>query len=262
MDLQLKNKIAIISGASKGIGAATALELAKEGTHLVLIARNKDALEKIANDLKSSYPVKVLPITADIKNFQNCKNIIESSIKLFGKVDILINSVGASQGGIFWEISDDVWKESFELKVMGTIKMMRAVIPSMIEKKSGRIVNVIGNTGKQPSSKLLPGSSANAALLTIIKGLSEDLAPHGIKINALNPGPTKTERWVNLMENLSDSSDKSVKEIENEFIKDIPIGKLAEPNEIAKLVMFLASDIASNMTGTCITADGGWTKGI
>ena len=132
----------------------------------------------------------------------------------------------------------------------------------MIEKKYGRIVNVIGNTGKQPSSKLLPGSSANAALLTIIKGLSEDLAPHGIKINALNPGPTKTERWVNLMENLSDSSDKSVKEIENEFIKDIPIGKLAEPNEIAKLVIFLASDIASNMTGTCITADGGWTKGI
>ena len=262
MELNLKDKTAIIAGASKGIGASTAFELAKEGCNIVLVARNKEKLEQLERKIYSKYQVKILSIATDIRDISNCEIVNQTSISSFSKIDILINSVGASQGGIFWEIDDHIWEESFDLKVLGTIKMIKAVLPDMIKRKSGRIVNIIGNTGKQPSPRLLPGSSANAALLTINKGLGEELAPHGIVVNAINPGPTKTERWVKLMEKLSKDTNRRIEEIENDFIKDIPLNKLAKPEDIAKIVIFLASDAAANMTGTCITADGGWTKGI
>ncbi|MAI06857.1 MAG: hypothetical protein CBC47_06935 [Alphaproteobacteria bacterium TMED87] len=262
MELNLKHKTAIVAGASKGIGASTAIELAKEGCNIVLVARNKEKLQQLEEKISSQYQVKTLSIATDIKDFKNCKLINQMSIASFSKVDILVNSAGASQGGIFWEIDDHIWEESFELKVLGTIKMIKAVLPDMIKHKSGRIVNIIGNTGKQPSPRLLPGSSANAALLTINKGLGEELAPHGIVVNAINPGPTKTERWITLMEKLSKDTKRKIEDIENDFIKDIPLNKLANPEDIAKIVIFLASNAAANMTGTCITADGGWTKGI
>jgi NAD(P)-dependent dehydrogenase (short-subunit alcohol dehydrogenase family) len=173
-----------------------------------------------------------------------------------------VNSAGASQGGVFWEIPEEVWQDSMELKVMGTIRMMRAVIPHMIENQSGRIVNIVGNTGLQPAPRLLPGSSANAALLAITKGLAEDLAPHNVIVNALNPGPTRTERWTTLMGKLSESGGRSVADIEQDYKDQIPMNRLAEPDEIGRLAAFLASERAANMTGACLTADGGWTKGI
>ena len=140
--------------------------------------------------------------------------------------------------------------------------MMRAVIPVMMDHGGGRIVNIVGNTGMQPSPRLLPGASANAALLAITRGLAEDVAPHNIVINALNPGPTRTERWTTLMGRLADSSGRSVSEVEHDYTDQIPMDRLAEPEEIGRLAAFLASERAANMTGACLTADGGWTKGI
>lgn len=262
MDLHLKNKVALITGASRGLGAATAAALAEEGAHLVLSARDRTALEHQAKELTGTHGVRVITVSADLTEADSCATVVQQTLDEFGKIDVLVNSAGASQGGVFWEIPDQVWQDSMELKVMGTIRMTRAVIPSMLERKYGRIVNIVGNTGLQPSPRLLPGASANAALLAITRGLGEELAPHNIVVNALNPGPTRTERWTTLMGNLAKSSGRSVPEVEADYKDQIPMNRLGEPEEIGRLAAFLASDLAANMTGASVTADGGWTKGL
>ncbi|MBL8643182.1 MAG: SDR family oxidoreductase [Rhodospirillaceae bacterium] len=254
--------MALVTGASRGMGAASARKLAAEGVKLVLAARNTNDLNKLAGDLYTAHGAESLVLPVDLTQENSAEGAVAEAIRTFGRIDILINSAGASQGGLFWEIPDRVWQESFELKVMGTIRMMRAVIPGMIAQKYGRIVNVVGNTGLQPSPRLLPGSAANAALLAITRGLGEELAPHGVVVNALNPGPTRTERWTTLMNRLAQSSQRTVAEVEKDYTSQIPLGKLAEPEDIAGLIVFLASDRAANLIGASLTADGGWTKGL
>lgn len=262
MDMLLKNKVALITGASRGLGAATAMAIAEEGASLALSARDAAALETQADKIASKTGVKVISIPADLTGPDAAASIAQKTMDALGHVDVLVNSAGASQGGLFWELEDQVWYDSLELKMMGTVRMMRAVIPHMIEGGGGRIVNIVGNTGMQPSPRLLPGSSANAALLAITRGLAEELAPHNIVINALNPGPTRTKRWSNLMEKLAESGGRTVADVEGDYTAQIPLDRLAEPEEIGRLAAFLASDRAANMTGACLTADGGWTKGI
>jgi NAD(P)-dependent dehydrogenase (short-subunit alcohol dehydrogenase family) len=262
MDLDLKGKVALITGASRGLGAASARLLAAEGARLALAARTERELTALAAELRGAHDAEVAPIVSDLTQPEAAEAACAQASAAFGRIDILINCAGASQGGLFWEIPDRIWQESFELKVMGTIRMMRAVIPGMIAQRYGRIVNVVGNTGLQPSPRLIPGSAANAALLAVTRGVAEDLAPYNIVANAVNPGPTRTERWVTLMNRLSQSSGRSVADIESDYTRQIPRGALAAPDEIAGLIVFMASDRAANMTGTAITADGGWNRGL
>lgn len=252
----------MITGGSRGLGAASAKLLAAEGAKIALAARSAGDMAKIAEHLHAAHDTETLVVPCDLTQSESTEKVVDEVVKAFGTIDVLINSAGASQGGLFWEISDKVWAESFELKVMGAIRMMRAVIPVMLKNKYGRIVNIVGNTGQQPSPRLLPGSAANAALLAITRGVGEELAAHNIVANAVNPGPTRTERWVTLMNRLSQSSGRSVAEVESDYTRQIPLGRLAEPDHIAGLIVFLASDRAANMVGTSITADGGWNRGI
>jgi 3-oxoacyl-[acyl-carrier protein] reductase len=227
MDFKLKGKTAIISGGNKGLGAASA-----------------DAL---AGDLTARE-------TADL--------VARSALQRFGRIDILVNSAGSSQGGVFWEMPDSAWEDSLALKFMGTIRMMRAVIPAMREQQNGRIITIAGNLGKQPNPRLLPGAAANAGLLAVTTGLAQEVAADGIIVLAINPGPTRTERWNTLMENLAAQRKTSVETIEAGFMEEIPMNRLGEPEEIGRIVAFMASDLAANMTGTSLTADGGWIKGL
>jgi NAD(P)-dependent dehydrogenase (short-subunit alcohol dehydrogenase family) len=236
--------------------------LAAEGAKLVLAARSRADLDKLAGELSAAHGTRSAVMPLDLTHETSADDVVAETLKTFGRIDILINSAGASQGGLFWELADRVWQESFDLKVMGTIRMMRAVLPAMIAQKYGRIVNIVGNTGLQPSPRLLPGAAANAALLAITRGVGEEAAPHGVAVNAINPGPTRTERWTTLMNRLAQSSGRSIAEVEKDYTSQIPLGRLAEPDDIASLIVFLASDRAANMIGTAITADGGWTQGI
>ena len=219
-------------------------------------------MAKIADQLHEAYGTETLVVPVDLTVAESTENVVAEVVKTFGTVAVLINSAGASQGGLFWEIPDRVWAESFELKVMGSIRMMRAVIPVMLKNKYGRIVNIVGNTGQQPSPRLLPGSVANAAMLAVTRGLGEELAPHNVIVNAINPGPTRTERWVTLMNRLAQGSGRTVAEVESDYTKQIPLARLAEPDDIAAMIVFLASDRAANLVGTSLTADGGWNRGI
>ncbi|MDX2223244.1 MAG: SDR family oxidoreductase [Rhodospirillaceae bacterium] len=260
--MRLKDRVVLITGASRGLGAASARLLAAEGAKLALTARNGADLGKLVDEVGAAHGTEALALPLDLTDPVAAETAVTRTIATFGRLDVLINSAGASQGGLFWEIADQVWAESFELKVMGAIRAMRAAIPAMIAQKYGRIVNIVGNTGLQPSPRLLPGSAANAALLAITRGLGEELAPHNVVVNAVNPGPTRTERWTTLMNRLAQSSGRTVADVESDYTRQIPLGRLAAPDEIAGLIVFLASDRAANLVGASLTADGGWSKGI
>lgn len=262
MDLELKGRAAVVTGGNKGLGAASARLLAAEGARLMLTGRNEPDLEAAARDMQGAGAAEVATIAADLTAPDAADRVAAAALEAFGRIDILINCAGASQGGVFWEIPDQVWEDSLALKFMGTVRMIRAVIPAMRAQGYGRIVTVAGNTGRQPNSRMLPGAAANAALLAVTKGLADEVAADGIAVNAVNPGPTRTERWNTLMKNLAKQSGSTVAEVEAGFMKDIPMDRLAEPEEIARTIVYLASDAAANITGTSVTADGGWTKAL
>jgi 3-oxoacyl-[acyl-carrier protein] reductase len=254
--------VALVSGASKGIGRAVALALAEEGVHLGLNARGRELLERLAGEIGRRYDVTALPVLGDMSKPDDVRAFVRQSIERFGRIDILVNSAGSSQGGVFWELPDQVWQDSWGLKLFGYVRLMREVIPHMIRQGGGRIVNVVGNSGKQPIQTMLPGGSANAALLAITKGVADSVARHNIVVNAVNPGPIRTERWDGLMERLGQGLGVTAADYEAAFIRDIPLGRIGRPEEMADLIVFLASERASFLTGASITADGGMTRGM
>ena len=198
----------------------------------------------------------------DMSKPDDIARVIAGASEALGPIDILINNAGSSPAGRIQDLDDETWVAAFGLKFMGYMRCARAVLPEMRARRWGRIVNVIGNNGKQPSPRLLPGSAANAALLAVTKGLADEVAGDGIVVNAVNPGPTRTERWNTLMTNLAAASGRGVDEVERDLTNQIPMDRVGAPEEIAGIIAFLASDAAANMTGTSITADGGWTKAL
>ena len=262
MDMNLQEKVAIITGGNKGLGAASAALLAEEGARLLITARNEKHLAETVARIRRDHDGVVETLSADLTEPDSADQIAQAALDAFGRIDILVNCAGASQGGVFWEIPDKIWQDSLDLKFLGTIRMIRAVIPQMRKQKYGRIVIVAGNAGKQPGARMLPGSAANAALLAVTTGLAQEVAADNIVVNAVNPGPSRTERLNTLMKNMASNSDTTVEDVEQGFMAGIPMNRLGEPEEIARLIAFLASDAAANMTGTSITADGGSTKAL
>lgn len=262
MDLRLRGKVAVISGASKGLGKAIAFGLAEEGVNLALNARGADLLGKVAEEVSGRHGVETLAVPGDMSQLADVQAFVRKTLDRYGRIDILVNCAGSSQGGIFWEAPDQVWLDSWGLKLFGYVRLMREVMPHMIRQGSGRIVNIVGNSGKQPIPTMLPGGSANAALLTVTKGVADAVAKHNIVVTAINPGPIRTERWDGLMERLGQAVGKTAAEYERSFVEQIPLGRIGRPEEIADLAVFLASERASFLTGISVTADGGMTRAM
>ncbi len=262
MDLNLEGKVGLITGGSQGLGAATARVFAAEGARLVLSARSKDRLRATADELHADFGAEVVTAPQDLTLPDGADNVAAAALDACGRIDILVNSAGSAQGGVFWEIPDQVWYQSMALKFFATVRMIRAVLPTMRAQKYGRIVTIAGNSGRQPHPLMLPGAAANVALLAVTSGLAGEVAAEGIVINAVNPGPTFTPRWTALLDQMARKSGRSVDDVRAEIEKGIPIQRFGEPEEIARIIAFLASDCATNITGTSITADGGSTKAL
>lgn len=262
MDLQLNEKVALITGATGGLGAACARELASEGARLFLCARTESDLEDLVAELGKAGCDGVRWLAADLTSSEAAGEVAASAEQAFGRVDVLVNCAGASAGGLFWELPDSAWEDSMALKFMATIRMIRAVLPGMIERRYGRIVTLVGNSGREPDPRMLPGAAANAGLLAVTTGLAREVAEHGVVINAVNPGPTRTGRWEGMMESFAARSGKTPEEEERSFLNAIPQKRLGTTGEIARLVAFLASDAAPHVTGRSITADGGAARAI
>ena len=264
MNFTLRDKIAIITGGSAGIGLACAKTLFAEGANVVIAAHEgvDAAAESILQVKGEESKARVIASECDLSRADAAKEVVKLAVDSFGKVDILVNCAGAARAGAFLELTDQDFLDAWNLKLLGYIRMIRAVVPHMIEQKDGRIINIVGAAAKTPPATFLTGSTTNAALINFTKGISKELALHNIRINAISPSPTETERARHLAEQTAKAKGTSVEEVIAESTKSIPIGRMIKPSEIAALAAFLLSDLAASITGAEVFIDGGYTPGI
>jgi 3-oxoacyl-[acyl-carrier protein] reductase len=256
MDLELEDRVIIVTGASRGIGAAAARALSAEGARLTLVSRNAQALDS----LKETLPTDSLVIACNMNEEDSAARIVEGCRRHFGRIDGLVNCAGATSGGDPLTLAESAWRSSFELKFFSTLRLITAVLPVMREQRRGVVVTVGGNIGRQPNMYMLPGSAVGAALHAINKGLADAAAADGIRFHILNPGPTRTERLVGYAAMLAKQSSITVEQAEQQLVKDAPQHRIAEPEEMAALIAWMLSDRFAAATGNSVTADGGWVK--
>jgi NAD(P)-dependent dehydrogenase (short-subunit alcohol dehydrogenase family) len=257
MELDLEAKRAIVTGASKGIGAAVAQEYAREGARVALIARDEGSLRAVA---AACGPATVV-MPADLSRADELSRAFAACIDQLGGVDILVNNAGSSPNGSIEQITDEQWEESFQLKLMGYVRGMRAVIPSMRAQRDGRIVNIGGVAGVHASAGYVL-AAYNAALVHVTRSTAEHVGPDGITVTTLHPGPTLTDRLRTMLNAAAEARGVSVEEFGQQVVaQGLPLRRLGTPEEIAKMIVFLTSDVARWMTGSGVLVDGGAAKG-
>ena len=262
MELGLRGKTAVVTGASKGIGLAIARALAAEGVDLAIAARSADALERHSRELADAHGVRCEPYPADLGTSEGVTGLASFALSRLGRVDILVNNAGAIPGGTLLGLNEEVWRNAYELKLWGYVRLAKALAPHMIERGSGTILNIIGNAGRQPSAGYIAGGIANAGLMNFTKGLADDLGPKGIRVNAINPGPIRTDRIRELNEQRAKDSGLSIAEIEAAQGRSLPLRRIGDPEEVATAAVFLVSDAASYIHGVILPVEGGGTVGI
>jgi NAD(P)-dependent dehydrogenase (short-subunit alcohol dehydrogenase family) len=257
MELGLTGKRAIVTGASKGIGAAVACQYAQEGARVALIARDEARLRDVASSCGSS----TVLVAADLARGEELTRAFDYCIEQLGGVDILVNNAGSSPNGTIEQITDEQWDESFQLKLMGYVRGMRAVIPSMRAQRYGRIVNIGGVAGVHASAGYVL-AAYNAALVHITRSTAEHLGPDGITVTTLHPGPTLTDRLRTMLSSGAAARGVTVEEFGEQVVaQGLPLRRLGTPDEMAKMIVFLTSDAAAWMTGSGVLVDGGAAKG-
>lgn len=261
MDLGLTGKVAIVTGASEGLGYSVARQLLEEGARVAICSRRPDAIADAATTLGRETGGEVVGIAADMSNLEDIRRFVAEVDRRFGRIDRLVNNAGASIFASFFDIPDENWTNDITLKLIGYVRMCREVIPVMRRGGGGRIVNVAGNAGKQPLTYHMPGAAANAGILNMTKSLSEQVAPE-IIVNAVAPGPIETARMHKTFVRLATEWDCSLDEARKRYSADLPLKYIPGPDEIAHSILFLLSDKAGYITGTNLTIDGGITKGI
>ena len=252
MDLELKGKIAVVTGGSDGIGRATALRLAQEGADVAVCARRQEPLDQTAAELRKA-GAQVLAVSADMSKKADIDRFIKAVIERFGRIDILVNNAGTSARGKFLEIEDDAWSADLELKVFGAIRCTRIAVPHMKKQGGGRIINITISSAKQPGAESYPTSVSRAAGLALTKALSKEYAASNILVNTVCIGKIKSGQHVRRYTR----DGVNAEDYYRQTAKDIPLGRVGEAEEVANVIAFLASDAASYVTGTSVNLDGG-----
>lgn len=244
MDLQLKGRTALVTGASMGIGRAIAVRLAAEGTRLAIAARRKDLLEQVADGIEKAGGTRPAIVVADVMQPESPQRICDEAGRALGKIEILVNSAGGSRP-INWQAPDQVWDEALMLNFTRLRQLTHATLPGMIAHKWGRIINI---TGKSEPERINASFAAKAAVHAWAKGLSREVGRHGITVNSIAPGRIISEQILRLY------PEKDRREFAE---REIPVGEYGQPEDLAVLAAFLASPLARYMTGTVIPVDGG-----
>ncbi len=262
MNLGLKDKVAIVTASSKGIGQAIAEALISEEAKVVICSRSKDDLMKTAADIKSKLGVEPVWSVCDLNKTKDIETTVEAARIEYGKIDILVNNCGGPTAGLFSEISESEWQDAFEQVLMSAVRLSRLVLPDMLSKEWGRIINITSVSAKQPIDNLILSNSLRAGLVGFAKSLSNEVAKYNITVNNIAPGFTLTHRLYDLAVHKAKQVGKSHEEIISDMAKEVPMNRLGLPEEIASVVTFLASQKASYLTGNTIHVDGGYVKGI
>jgi 3-oxoacyl-[acyl-carrier protein] reductase len=259
MDLGLRDRACIVTGASRGIGRATAVGLGAEGAAVLLVGRREEALtetSRACNDAGGRAGTLALDITAEDAG----ERLLEACLERFDRVDALVNNAGTSSVRPLEELREKEWQSQWELNVMGPMRLMRAVAPAMAERGWGRIVNVSSSSGKRPSQTNVAYSVTKAAELSLSRAFADAYASRGVLVNAVAPGPVGSELWLapgGLADQTAEARGVSREEALDSAAARVPIGRLGEEREIANVIVFLCSEAASNVTGAAWSVDGG-----
>jgi NAD(P)-dependent dehydrogenase (short-subunit alcohol dehydrogenase family) len=265
MDLDLNGRVAVVTGASKGIGLAVARTLLDEGARVVATSRSRSGeLDALDGDL--------VHVPADLMDPDAPADVIGRAIDTFGGLDILVNNAGGPPPGTslprfgFLELADDDWREMLEFNLLSAVRACRAAIPAMLERRGGAIVNVSSVHGRQPSAVNVDYGAAKAAMMNLTKALSEEFGPQGIRVNGVCPGPVRTPWWTDeggaadILARVTGSDREGVMSSVAPEMMQLTTGRLAEPQEIADTVAFLVSPHAASTTGTEVVVDSGMMK--
>jgi len=255
MDLQLANKVGIVTGASKGIGRAIAQTLAQERMRLVVVARSRHQLDELAAPLGDACLVQAV----DLMNPDAPFAIVAATMAKYGRIDVLVNNAGATKRGDFLALSDSDWADGFALKLFGAMRLSRAAWPHLCS-SSGTIVNIVGIGGRTGQAEFAIGGAVNAALLNLTKVLADRGVKDGVRVNAINPGGIATDRLQTRLRTFAAEHHIDLGKAEKEMARSFGVARFGQPEEIARLVAFLASPQAAFCQGAIVDADGGQTR--
>ncbi|MFM0174718.1 SDR family oxidoreductase [Paraburkholderia sediminicola] len=261
MEVELKGKVALVTGASRGLGKSVAGELAAAGAAVLLVARDVASLKDTAAAIaaRGAEPPAIHP--SELMAPDAAASCIDAVIDRFGRLDILVNCAGATRRGDFFNLTDGDWTDGFALKFHGSVRMCRAAWPHLIESK-GCVLNVVGVSSRTPSADFTIGGSVNAALMSFTKALAELGTLDGVRVNAVNPGYIHTERLTHRIETLMREREASRADIEQELLRGYGLRRFGQPEDVARLAAFLASAHASYIHGATLDIDGGATRGL
>jgi NAD(P)-dependent dehydrogenase (short-subunit alcohol dehydrogenase family) len=261
MDLRIRDKAAIVTGASRGIGRAITEQLAQEGVRILVVARDDAALAGAAQEISDRHKAVVTVHVADLSQPYAAADVVNAAVAALGGIDILVNCAGATKRGDFFSLTDDDWANGYALKFHGGVRMCRAAWPHL-EERNGSIVNVVGIGPRTPSADFTIGGSVNSALINLTKALADLGRKRGVHVNAINPGYIETERLTRRIDGVVAEGKKSRDEVASELLQTLGIPRFGRPDEIGRLVAFLASPVSDYIQGATLDIDGGATKGI
>jgi 3-oxoacyl-[acyl-carrier protein] reductase len=262
MDLGLAGKVAIVTGSSDGIGYAVAQSLVREGARVAICARREAKLLQARDRIANETDGELLAVQCDVRNLADVQRLVRETLQRFGSIDVLINNAGSVPSINFSDVGDSQWYEMLERKLMGYIRVTREVVPHMQKNGGGRIVNIAGTAGWEPSNTAMAVGINNSAVINWTKSMSLQYAGAGILVTAVAPGSIETPRQVGNRQRESEITGKSIEELRQARVKDIPLKRLGRPEEVANVIVFLASECSSYVTGACVTVDGGVVRGM
>ncbi len=262
MNFGLKDKVALVAASSKGLGRAVADELGAEGAALIMCAREAGPLEDAKRAITESCGVDVVAMVTDLSDAAQLDRLVQEGLNHFGRIDILVTNTGGPPAGPFEAHSPEVWRDAVRQNLESVLNLTRAVLPGMKERRWGRILNITSIAVKQPVDGLMLSNSIRSAVTGFARTLANEVGEFGITVNNVMPGFTRTERLQQLANSTAETKGITVDEVTATWEEEIPMGRLAEPSELAALVAFLASERAAYITGTSIPVDGGWIRAL
>lgn len=255
MQLQMKGRNALVTGASKGIGLAITKAFLGAGANVAIVARSQEGLGVAEQELAKAGSGRIAAIAGDVSKAEDCARVFAAAEKALGPLDVLVNNAGTSKTGQFETITDEVWQTDLDLKLFAAIRLCRLAFPGMKERGFGRVINVLNTSAKAPAGGRAPTAVSRAAGMALTKVLAGEGAPHNVLVNAVLVGRIESDQWV--QRHAVENKGRSLAAYYEEMGKDIPLGRVGTAEEFANMVLFLASDAGSYITGTAINIDGG-----
>lgn len=262
MDLGIAGKVAAVGGASKGMGRAIAMGLAREGCRVAICARGREALEATAADIRAQAGAEVLPVVCDMSRHEDIRRFIAQTVETFGRLDIVVNNAGGPPLGTFEEHSEEAWQSALDQNLLSVVRTVREALPHLRQAGGGRIINITSVAVKEPVDRLILSNTARLGVVGLAKTLSKELGPDNITVNNVCPGFTLTDRLRQVWEARARSEGRPVDEVIQEEAQRIPLRRVGEPEDVAALAVFLASEPARQITGITVQVDGGSTGAV